>query len=95
MEEEKIAVTSKSMHFLLCARNGASKMSYKYDGTNINQYQSQKESTHKCMEEKMNNQNDAIINLFQNNPKPLIQTTILQNNTISLLKSEITVTLKK
>ena len=35
LENEKIAVTGKSIHSLLCARNGATKLSYLYDGTHI------------------------------------------------------------
>ena len=35
--EEEIAVTGKCLHSLLCAMNGASKISFLYDGTNINQ----------------------------------------------------------
>ena len=35
LENEKIAVTRKSIHSLLCARNGATKLSYLYDGTHI------------------------------------------------------------
>ena len=35
LENDKIAVTGKSIHSLLCARNGATKFSFLYDGTHI------------------------------------------------------------
>ena len=35
MELDNIAVTRKSTHALLCVRNGATKVSYLYDGTQI------------------------------------------------------------
>ena len=36
IEKNKVAVTGKSLHSLLCARNGASKLSFLFDGSNSN-----------------------------------------------------------
>ena len=86
MEKDKITVTGKSLHSLLCARNGASKVSYLYDGTNIKQNQNlsdlniNESSQMVSITCETQNGTNMTPNLQQNNISHISQNSLLLNN---------------
>ena len=88
MEGEKIPVTGKSLHSLLCARNGTSEVSYLYDGTNIKQNENisdlkiNKSSQMASMTCKIQYGTNMTTNLQQNNISHISQNSLLQNSGI-------------
>ena len=88
VETEKIAVTGKTLHSVLCARNGATKMSYLYDGTNRRISESDNEYTTNEIQQgtiqgnsfsQIDNQNNSL-DMNQTNVMQFSQNNIVQTN---------------
>ena len=78
VESEKVSVTGKSIHSLLCARNGATKLSFLYDGINVKRSESRNEQSDNGTSQQhtisqSHNLNDSRIDLIQNNVMHFLQ----------------------
>ena len=88
VEIDKISVTGKSLHSILCARNGATKISYLYDGTNRKTSECDNDATDYSTSEggidqenafsQTDNQNNTRIDLIPNHVNTVYVGTILR-----------------
>ena len=93
IETNKISVTGKTLHSVLCARNGATKLSYLYDGTNRKIVESDNElcgygtvqqgATQENVFPQTDHQNHSIMNFNENNVMNFSQHNIVQTNVMT------------